>query len=424
MRRREVLATGAFALAAGVAGCTSTPPPPDEPFERLATSWPSVGYDPASTGNPPTGPGDGSRRWTRSRGATSELQYGILGTPLVAGERVYVATLADTRFDHSEYSNYLVALDASSGRQLWAVEFPRGLTGSPAVLGSTVVVGGRDRQLYGLRDGDVVWSVPRPGHVWTPTPYGDRVYVLDGTTTLAAVGRTGDTLWSTGLPERYGGLVGTDEQVPGGGPAADSRGVYTAVGTRDERDESARLRAHSHDGSLRWECELAGLEGGPPRGPAVGDGAVYATIGGTVHAVDASTGERQFEFATGYGTTGPPSTDGTHVYVAAKNLYALDPADGTERWRVVNESYRRAHDAVNGLPYLARPPVADGAVYLRTGAFDAGDGTRLWGDDADAWLENRDYYDDPYQYRPVAKPVVTSDALYASHTHHGVVKYA
>lgn len=424
MRRRQVLTAGAFALAASAAGCTNSPSPPDEPFDRSDDSWPSAGYDPAGTGHPPAGPDESSREWLWPRGSPQELQYGILSTPIVANGRVYVVTLSDRRFDRSEYSNYLVALDSNSGKQVWAVEFAAGLTGVPAVVGSTVIVGGRDERLYGVVEGEIVWSVTLPGRVNTPIAYGDRVYVLDGTATLAAVSKDGNQLWTTAPSDFVSTVFGRDTQIATGVPAADSGGVYATVASPDERGHSATLRAYTHDGSLRWQYGLTDIEGDQPHGPVVTDDTIYATVGGTVHAVDATTGNRQFRFVTGFETTGPPTTDGVRVYVAAKNLYALDATDGTERWRVVNESYREQHDTFDGVPYLARPPVADGTVYLRTGAFDVTDGHRVWGTDADGWLQGRDYYLEPFQRRPMAKPVVTADALYVSHTHHGVVKFA
>lgn len=76
------------------------------------------------------------------------------------------------------------------------------------------------------------------------------------------------------------------------------------------------------------------------------------------------------------------------------------------------------------LPYLARPPVADGRVYIRTGAVSAADGTRQWGGDADEWLRSGNYFAEPYYGRPVASPVVTGDAMYLTHAHRGVVKVA
>jgi hypothetical protein len=79
-------------------------------------------------------------------------------------------------------------------------------------------------------------------------------------------------------------------------------------------------------------------------------------------------------------------------------------------------------DWTRGVPYVARPAVADGAVHLRAGAFDASTGERRWGDDADAWVTETDYFDEDFRYRPSVRPAVTSEALYLTHAIDGVVR--
>ena len=141
MRRRQVLAAGAFALSAGVAGCTATPPPPDEPFDAPSDRWPNAGYDPAGTGHPPAGPDDAAESWTRRR-SLRVLRSGLLRAPVVAKETVYVATLVRRRFESREGGTHLVALAEDTGEVSWSAEFTAGLTGGPALFGRSVVVGG------------------------------------------------------------------------------------------------------------------------------------------------------------------------------------------------------------------------------------------------------------------------------------------
>lgn len=422
MRRRQVLAAGALALSAGAAGCNDSPPPPDEQFDRPDDRWPTAGYDPANTANPPGGPRDATEEWSTTR-VIRTLRTGVLSAPVVGDSTVYVATLAREYADPGDDSNHLNAFDADTGTRAWKTEFPRLLTGGPALVGSTVVVGGWEGGLHAVRDGEVVWTADLGKMVGTPTVYGDRLYVPDGTGRLYAVDRDGGRVWTADRPSVVEKLIGDDERVDAGVPAADGSGVYaTFEAFRDDRD-AAFLVAFDHAGNRRWRYRLDGPEARVPHGPTVDGGTVFATAGGTVHAVDTDSGDRQWRFVTGYGTAGPPSTDGDHVYVGAKNLYALDAATGTERWRVVNESLTERADPTK-LPYLARSPVADGMVYLRAGAVDAADGSRLWGDDADAWLTEGDYYEDPYLRRPMARLAVTADALYLSHAGRGMVKFA
>lgn len=423
--RRTFLAASAAALAAGVAGCGETPPPPADEFDRPDDRWPTAGYDPAGTSHPPAGPDGATEQWTTAREQSSPPLYGELSTPIVGEEAVYVATLADWLFRPDDHENVLAALDAESGEVAWTVGFPQGLTGGPALVGDVVVVGGRDGAVHAVRDGSVVWRTELGARVGTPTVYGDRVYVPDRRGNLHALGRDGGKLWTVDRVGTLEALFGDDEPLEVGVPAADGAGVVATFQDPDGASRIAHLIAYDHAGEERWHYEMHGRDGGiEPRGPAIADGAVYATAGGDVHAVDAETGDRRWRFVTGYRTAGPPATDGERVFVAAKNLYALDAVDGTERWRVVDESLPERHDLKRGVPYLGRPAVADGAVYVRAGAVDAATGGRLWGDEADEWLAEGDYADDVYTDQPLAKLAATAESLYLSHGVRGVKKYA
>lgn len=408
--RRAVLAAGAAGLTVGLAGCNGSRPPPESTFDEPTTRWPNAGYDPAGTGHAPAGPEDASREWQTAPGATDPPLYGAASAPAVAGDTVFVAGLATWRFDEEDESA-LVAFDAATGEAGWSETFPDGVSGAPIAIDNVVILGGRDGALHALADGIYVWSIDLGGQVGTPTAYGKRFYVADSRGNVHAANRDGEKLWTADRDGVLPDVLGEPRPLDVRPPAVDDEGVYVLVESRGEAD--ATLLAYDHSGSKRWRSDLSGRYGSDPRGPAVADGRVYATVGGTVHARAAATGEREWRFATGAGSAGPPSTDGERLYVAAGNLHALDPADGTERWRLVNESLGAEH----GQPYLARPAVADGRVYLRAGAVDAADGTWLWRDDAiegdDAILVDE---------VPLAQPVVTGDAVYYRHVRNGLVK--
>jgi outer membrane protein assembly factor BamB len=429
VRRRQVLAAGALALSTGVAGCSERTPPPAEPFDRPTDRWPSPGYDPANTGHAPTAPGPGEERWRTNRRATDPPLFGVLSTPVV-DDHVYVAGLAGPFFrpDRArEHTLALAALDRTTGESVWTLGFDGGLSGAPVLVGSTLVVGGYDGDLHGIATtGQRRWRVELDGRSGTPTPYGDRVYVADGDGSLHAVSAGGERLWRArreGLVDRLGErLLGDDDSLSVGSPAADERGVYTTVASSSQAGEGVVLLAYDHAGDQRWRRYFEDAAARQVRGPTVADGTVYAVVGDTVVALDAADGGERWRFVTGYETPGPPATDGDRLYVGAKNLYALDPATGTERWRVVNEAVRSDRSWRRGLPYVARPVVADGAVHLRAGAFDAATGQRLWGDDADAWLSEGNYVDEEFAYRPSVRLALTADARYLTHAHHGVVR--
>jgi outer membrane protein assembly factor BamB len=426
VRRRQVLAAGALALSVGVAGCNERTPPPDESFDHPDDRWLSPGYDPGNTGHAPVAPEPAEERWRTDRRATDPPLFGTLSTPVV-GEHVYVAGLADRFFRPEDDSLALVALDRASGDPVWTLGFDGGLSGEPALVDSRLVVGGYDSRLHGVStDGERRWSLSLDSQSGTPTPYGDRVYVADGDGSLHAVTADGERIWRVRrefLLERLAEpLLGDDDPIAVGAPAVDERGVYLTVASFDEDREAVVLLAYDHRGNRRWRRVFERAAAHHVRGPTVADGTVYAVVGKTVVALEADDGSEQWRFVTGYSNPGPAAIDGERCYVGAKNLYALDAATGTERWRVVNEAVQTGMDWTRGVPYVARPAVADGAVHLRAGAFDASTGERRWGDDADAWVTETDYFDEDFRYRPSVRPAVTSEALYLTHAIDGVVR--
>jgi len=428
LSRREVLAAGGAALVSGVAGCGGSSSAPDATFDAPTTAWPTAGYDPQATGRAPDGPTEGTVSWSVSRSSTDPPLYGALSAPVVADGTVYLAGVATHYYRPDDFVSPLAAVDAASGSVRWVEGFADGLSGGPAVVGGdsgTVVIGGYDGALHAVgSDGASEWSADLGGRLGTPTAYGNRLYVESGSGRLHAVGSDGSRLWTADRPGPAERLLGPDEPVETTMPVADDRGVYAAFTPFDREREAVVVLGYDHGGERRWRTVLDGRYGRSPNGLAVTDDALYATVGGTVYALDPDTGEQRWQFVTGSAAAGPPTVDDERVYVGAKNLYALSRTDGGERWRVVNEAPPSHDRDPTALPYLARPPVADGRVYLRTGAVDAADGTRLWGGDADEWLRSANYFAEPYYDRPVASPVVTGDAVYLTHAHRGVVKVA
>ncbi|MCT9077821.1 protein kinase domain-containing protein [Streptomyces fulvoviolaceus] len=187
---------------------------------------------------------DGSVRWSTPTGAAPT------GEPTVADGVVYVGTFGDR----------VQALDAKSGRRLWAT--PAGLdTGRPALVGDTLMVGsGGEEMLHGIsRTGKALWDsnneqvygsryftcVPFGGlgvaatdyelvaldpadgsTVWTfqftdegsqysdPTVSGDTVYVRRGST-LYGLNRKGKQTWQKRV--EGGASIGTQRPVVRGG---------------------------------------------------------------------------------------------------------------------------------------------------------------------------------------------------------------
>lgn len=122
-----------------------------------------------------------------------------------------------------------VALDASTGKELWA---------SP--LGRAKYDGGGDDGTPDNRGGD--------GPRSTPTIDGDRVYVLSGYLSLSCLqAETGQAVWTHDLSQEYGGKVITWQNAAS--PLIDGDIIFVNGNSPGQ----TLLGLHKKDGSLAWK---------------------------------------------------------------------------------------------------------------------------------------------------------------------------
>ncbi|WP_435361544.1 PQQ-binding-like beta-propeller repeat protein [Haloarchaeobius sp. DFWS5] len=432
MRRRALLTAVATGGTVAIAGCSSSDSscgPPSDTFDQPRDRWSTSGYAPTNTANAPAGPSSGAIQWQTDREAGDGPRLnGWFSTPLVDDGAVYVSLRQLDRNELRDYPGYLVAFDEETGDIQWRTELPNIAGGDPALADDTVLVGDTGGTLHAFSTtGERRWRKELGAAVRTPTAVGGHVYVLDASGTVYGFTDEGEQCWKHDLGKS--GFV--DGLLGGGGssfeaasaPAVDDSRVYVTVHESPDDERLGRVVAFDHEGEQEWTYSFpTGYQ--PPNTPAVVDDTVLVTGGDQIHALDATTGERLWRFVVGYRRTGPPATDGEHVYVGAKNLYALDIGDGSEQWRVVNRAVESGTGWTNGIPFMSRVAVTDDAVYLRAGAFDRRDGSRLWGDLAEDTVLGSNYATSYYGRHPMVLLSVTGDALYLSHQNQGVTKVA
>ena len=211
---------------------------------------------------------DGSRLWERR---------------LADGRQRFVTAVGPEAVFAVGTETELLALDRETGEVEWTREFENRVAAA-AVAGDRLYVM-TDGVLHALSpDGRPEHTIPTGVSVWDVAADGERLYVTDPTSILAAFdAETGDQLWRA---------EGVSEP---GKPVVGESAVY--VGDVVSRgDESPQAVIHAVDkasGDAEWQFETRGRSGeddrryfGTGEQIAVGDGTFYATTGaGDLYAV-------------------------------------------------------------------------------------------------------------------------------------------
>lgn len=231
------------------------------------------------------------------------------------------------------------ALDAATGAELWRTDIEnRDLPATPidavAFSNGTIYVNRGDAWLYALdaASGDVKWTFdlekPSRGSAWVD---GDTVFVatgFDGAWIYAIDAATGDERWRI-----------DDAMNPVTGPVVSDGLLYVPY-------VNGEMVAYDPaSGEERWRA-LAGVrdEDGDldprPGLPLVHESVLFASSNGFAGAytvaLDAVTGQELWKTNTGGFSAGAPALFGDVLLAGSDTgeLLALDPATGSERWRV------------------------------------------------------------------------------------------
>ncbi|MFJ9740584.1 PQQ-binding-like beta-propeller repeat protein [Streptomyces sp. NPDC101166] len=368
------------------------------PEPGLVASWarprPGVnGADPAALPAAPPAPAETPAGWRPWR---FRMSNDVWGTPSVAGDLVYVTSfevhaldvatgrrrfktrdvawstaVADGRV-HASDGPTLFALDAREGTDLWRLPTDGWVYCLKAERG-TVVTGTRGGgvQAWEASTGQKLWEVtgcqtdfesPEAG----PALHDGTVYIWQDARLRALDARTGDERWSYPI-----GDMASCGGVPVRVTAAPDGHVYLSAGTRV-------LAVDVASGMVRWHFEAPAVFLSPPAfvpGPAVTGGGVYlADYLGTVYALDAADGRDRWRIATeARSSIDPVLVAGGHVHVGSgKGLYTLDAVTGTPKWR-----FQAGGDIV-GAPAVAEGRIHFGSTDHLLYTLKADDGRLRW----------------------------------------------
>lgn len=121
----------------------------------------------------------------------------------------------------------------------------------------------------------------------------------------------------------------------------------------------------------------------------------FSTSDGKVYALDAATGNKEWEFQTGDKIWSTPASDGDTVYVTSfdNKLYALNAEDGSKKWEFETQG------ALASTPLVYNNTVYTGSLDRYLYAVGAGDGSQKWKFMGESWFW--------------AKPVAHNNVIYA-----------
>ncbi|MBB5927875.1 outer membrane protein assembly factor BamB/tRNA A-37 threonylcarbamoyl transferase component Bud32 [Streptomyces echinatus] len=369
-------------------------PPPEA---GLVASWSRprpglAGADPAVPPVPPAPP-EAAAGWRPWR---FRMSNDVWGTPSVDGDLVYVTSfevhaldvatgrrrfktrdvawsmaVADGRI-HASDGPTLFALEAREGGELWRLSTDAWVYSLSADRG-TVVTGTRGGgvQAWEAAGGQKLWEItgcqtdfesPEAG----PIVHDGTVYVWQDARLRALEARTGEERWSYPI-----GDAASCGGVPVRLAPADDGRVYVSAGSRVLAVEAA-------SGLVRWHFEAPAVFLCPPAfapGPAVTGGGVYlADYLGTVYALDAADGRDRWRIATeARSSVEPVLVAAGHVHVGSgKGLYTLDAVTGTPKWR-----FQAGGDVV-GAPAVAEGRIHFGSTDHLLYTLKADDGRLRW----------------------------------------------
>ncbi len=329
----------------------------------------------------------GGVRWKHDAGAP------VRSSPVVVDGTLYVGFGCVTRADGKRLDGGLLALDAETGKERWRLEVSGGVESTPAVRDGRVFFGGNDQVFYAVDagSGQVLWQ-HRGDH-------RDQTAKVSPTVAYGVV--------FTGLRGKmrgYDAKTGEQVWVSSAEMPVDTRGSMAVAGNAayyTGHHAWGRLyRLNVSTGRVKWEESAKGLYNTPAvvgnlvyfqdadhlkvcntgTGEPVWDAYLDKEVGvnemrvnssptvwrdlvvvgldrGSVHALDAASGEPWWTFETRESFRSSPALTPENglLYLGCNdgNLYALRAEDGKVTWQFETEG-----------PVESSPWPGDGVIYV------------------------------------------------------------
>jgi serine/threonine protein kinase len=300
----------------------------------------------AGTGGGRTGPG--STAWTFTTGNE------ILSNPGVGNGVVYVGSK----------DNYLYAVNAATGKQLWKSQ-QGWVAAAPQVVNGMVCVSTVTGEFSAIRatTGVAAWQQQTN----TPAAF-KRNWAVDGGTVILPSTTRPLTVYDAVTGSKTTTTFGSPGQFAGGAMGA-ANGVLYAV-----QESGALFAVRIATGTALWQRDVPSNGSGFFTSIVISDGSIYITDdNGTLYSLNAANGNSNWTYPTGASQVSTPVTADDMVYVTDDRgiLHAITTAGGKRVWTHQTISSGEIGPAVNKR-----------TLYVSTGqalqALDAKTGNAVW----------------------------------------------
>ncbi|NDV61566.1 PQQ-binding-like beta-propeller repeat protein [Puniceicoccales bacterium CK1056] len=245
-------------------------------------------------------------------------------------------------------SGFLVALDRSSGTEIWRTQLNEGnarafqLFSSPVIHNGKVFIGSATNELYcvDLATGQLLWKATSDDWIRSkPLVLENRLYfaTLSGNVTALAFDKNGfEKLWSkgTGHHQLFADLAGNENGILA---SSSELYLYSLNPLTGDIQWKQSLIECSYENGERILADIVAGGGDFQSPPTVADGIVY--IGSPsrfVFAMDSLTGEEIWRFETSGQVSGAPGVQNGRVYFGQqggnREMYCVDAKTGDPVW--------------------------------------------------------------------------------------------
>lgn len=224
----------------------------------------------------------------------------IFGTPVVANGIVYFGSAG----------RRVYAMRMTDGAFLWAFRMKDIISSSPAIRGDTVYVSSEDRNVYAL-DADTGiprWTYPASSpFIAQPVVYENMIFVSNADGELSALdAATGSVLWQHSAPRAILAPVTIQNGL-----------VYVGTFSRDLYATDRNVYAlNVKDGKVVWSRELGDDVLAPI---VVANARAYVTTPEEIYAFDGTTGARLWHYASDKNLKGAPLLLGNQLWILRTN---------------------------------------------------------------------------------------------------------